>query len=61
MKKYVDLKREERVFSVGDWVYLRLQPYQELSMAQHKNTKLASRFYGPFQVVDKIGVVAYKL
>jgi hypothetical protein len=27
MKRYVNLKRTERVFKEGDWVYLRLQPY----------------------------------
>lgn len=28
MKQQYDLHRTERVFNVGDWVYLRLQPYK---------------------------------
>eukprot|EP01018_Ginkgo_biloba_P020187 Gb_23070 [translate_table: standard] len=28
MKKQDDQKRREREFAVGDWVYLRLQPYK---------------------------------
>jgi hypothetical protein len=28
MRRYIDLKCNERVFKEGDWVYLRLQPYR---------------------------------
>ena len=28
MKQQSDLHKTERVFKVGDWVYLRLQPYK---------------------------------
>lgn len=28
MKHYADKLRSEREFAVGDWVYLRLQPYK---------------------------------
>jgi len=31
MKKMVDARRTEREFEVGDWVYLRLQPYRQTS------------------------------
>jgi hypothetical protein len=27
MKRFADKKRSERTFNVGDWVYLKLQPY----------------------------------
>ena len=30
MKTYADLKRTERHFQEGDWVYLRLQPYRQI-------------------------------
>ena len=59
MKFHADKHRSERSFSVGDWVYLRLQPYRSIS---HKTfNKLSPRFYGPFQVLQKIGAVTYKL
>lgn len=45
----------------GDWVYLKLQPYIQTSLAPHSNQKLAIKFFGPFQIVARVGAVAYKL
>ena len=61
MKSQADKQRSDRVFNVGDWVYLKLQPYRQLTIRQGKQNKLSSKFYGPFQVIQKIGKVAYKL
>jgi len=61
MKKFADIKRTERSFDVGDLVYLRLQPYKQQSVVQRRNLKLSPRFYGPYQVLEKIGTVAYRL
>ncbi|WVY94257.1 hypothetical protein V8G54_033345 [Vigna mungo] len=61
MKKNADLKRKEVNFDVGSWVYVKLQPYCQISVSGSKFHKLAKRFYGPFQVVAKMGPVAYKL
>jgi hypothetical protein len=61
MKRYADLRRTEREFKAGDWVYLRLQPYRQVSAAWQRNLKLSPRFYGPFLVLSRVGVVAYKL
>lgn len=53
--------REQRVFEGGAWVYLKIQPYQQSSIAIRRNLKLASKYYGPYQVMCKIGQVAYEL
>ena len=61
MKWFADKKRVDMSFEVGDWVYLRLQPYKQSSMQSRQFGKLAPYFYGPFQVVQKVGQVSYKL
>lgn len=55
MKLYVDQHRTETTFNVGDWVYLRIQPYIQTSLAFIGNHKLSSKFYGPYQVEARIG------
>lgn len=61
MKQLADRHRTEREFLVGDWVYLRLQPYRQSSAQFRSNQKLAPKFYGPYQILQKVGSVAYKL
>lgn len=61
MKDQVDKHRSDRVFCIGDWVFLKAQPYAQTSLAVRTNHKLAFRYFGPFQVLDKIGDVAYRL
>ena len=46
---------------MGDSVYLKLQPYVQSSLAPRANHKLAFNFFGPYQVIAKVGPVAYKL
>jgi hypothetical protein len=61
MKRYAYLKCTELHFQEDEWVYLRLQPYRQLSIAWCHNLKLSPRFYGPFQILQKVGTVAYHL
>ncbi|WVY93545.1 hypothetical protein V8G54_032633 [Vigna mungo] len=61
MKKLADSKRRDLKFEVGSWVYLKLQPYRQVSVSGHKYHKLAKRFYGPFKVLKRIRPVAYKI
>ena len=48
---------------MGDWVLLRLRPYRQSSAkgTSSASAKLAKQFYGPFQIVERIDPVAYKL
>lgn len=61
MKRFTNLKCIERTFWVGDWVYLRLQPYKQQSVQLQREMKLSSRFYGPYQVIEQINIIAYCL
>jgi hypothetical protein len=61
MKKFADLRRTEREFEVGQYVYLRLQPYRQASVAHRRSLKLSPRFYGPFRILRRVGQVAYEL
>jgi hypothetical protein len=61
MVKSANLKRSERQFAVGDWVFLKLQPYVQTFVAARSNNKLSFEFFGPYQITDKVGTVAYKL
>lgn len=61
MKSQADKGRTERQFNVGDFVFLRLQPYVQSSLAPRAHQKLCFKFFGPYEIVDKIGSVAYKL
>ncbi|XP_047060867.1 uncharacterized protein LOC124667648 [Lolium rigidum] len=61
MKHHADKKRTERTFSVGDRVFLKLQPYVQSSVAPRAHHKLLFKYYGPYEVVERVGEVAYRL
>ena len=60
-KQFADRKRHEVSFAVGDYVYLKLQPYRQLSVAVRRHLKLAHKYYGPYKILERVGAVAYKL
>lgn len=61
MKQYADKGRTPREFQVGDLVLLKLQPYAQKTVVNQPYPKLAFKYFGPFKVISRIGVVAYKL
>ena len=62
MKQNPYQHHSERSFEVGDWVFLRLQPYKQMSLKQdNKDNKLSPKYYVPYKVLQNIGTMAYKL
>jgi len=61
MVQQANKRRSDRNFSVGDFVYLKLHPYRQVSMRSTSYHKLMPKFYGPFKVLDRIGLAAYQL
>lgn len=61
MKQQAYSKRTKRESAVGDWVYLKLQPYRQISLALRQSLKLCAKYYGPYQILARVGKVAYKL
>ncbi|CAN0904946.1 hypothetical protein LINGRAHAP2_LOCUS23386 [Linum grandiflorum] len=61
MARFYDVGRSDKVFQVGDWVYVKLQPYRQVTVSARRDYKLAPKFYGPYQVVERIKELAYRL
>ena len=61
MQHQADKHRQERTFAVGDWVYVKLQPHIQQSVARRTNQKLSYKYFGPYLVLQTVGKVAYKL
>lgn len=48
MKLQYDKPKVEWEFTIGNWDYLKLQPYRQHSLVTTHNLKLSPRFFGPF-------------
>ncbi|KAD5508046.1 hypothetical protein E3N88_15749 [Mikania micrantha] len=59
-KSYVDRRRKPLEFAIGDKVLLKVSPWKGV-VRFGKKGKLAPRYVGPFEILQKIGLVAYKL
>ncbi|GKE23818.1 putative reverse transcriptase domain-containing protein [Tanacetum coccineum] len=55
-----ELRRKPLEFSVGDYVLLKVSPWKGVVCFRNKR-ELAPRFVGPFEIIEKVGPVAYKL
>ncbi|GKC22750.1 putative reverse transcriptase domain-containing protein, partial [Tanacetum coccineum] len=59
-KSYADKRRKPLEFSVGDYVLLKVSPWKGVVRFKKKG-KLAPRFVRPFEIIEKVGLVAYRL
>ncbi len=48
-------------YRVGEQVYLKLQPYRQSSVAVRRSLKLTSKYFGPFEILQRVRPVAYSL
>ena len=61
MRNQANKHRKERHFVVGDFVFLKLKQNRQHFVMNRVQSKLNAKYYGPFEVVEKIGEVAYRL
>ena len=59
-KSYADVQRRPLEFEVGDHVFLKVMPKRGVARFG-KCGKLLSSFIGPFEILKRVGTVAYQL
>ncbi|KAL4020418.1 hypothetical protein IC575_019194 [Cucumis melo] len=59
-KSYADVRRKDLEFEVGDKVFLKVAPMRGVVRFERRE-KLSPRFVGPFEILEQIGPVAYRL
>ena len=59
-KSYFDKRRKPLKFNVGDHVYLWVSPTKGVQRFGIKS-KLATRYIGPYEIIEECGPVAYRL
>ncbi|XP_068323172.1 uncharacterized protein [Pyrus communis] len=59
-KSLVDRHATDRVYKVGDWVFLKFSPWRAV-VRFGKKGKLSPRYIGPYMITERVGEVAYRL
>ena len=59
-KSYADKRRRPLEFEVGDYVFLKVKPHHGIIRFCNKG-KLAPRYIGPIEIVQRVGSVSYRL
>ncbi|KAF5472264.1 hypothetical protein F2P56_008998 [Juglans regia] len=54
------MRRRDLLFEEGDWVYLKVSPMKGVKCFGKKE-KLSSRYVGPFEILEKVGPIAYHI
>ncbi|WMV45614.1 hypothetical protein MTR67_038999 [Solanum verrucosum] len=59
-KSYADMRRRDIEFDIHDWVYMKISPMRGV-MRFGKKGKLSPRYVGPYQILRRVGKVAYEI
>ena len=59
-KSYVDIRRKDIQYEIGKKVFLKVSPWKKV-IRFGKKGKLSPRFIGPYEVIEQVGPVAYRL
>ena len=59
-KSYTDRQRRPLEFEVGDNFFLKVMPKRGV-VKFSKQGKLSPRYIGPFEILERVGIVAYRL
>ena len=59
-KSYADKRRRPLEFEVGDFVFLKVAPFKGV-IRFGKRGKLNPRYVGPYEILERVGKVAYRL
>ena len=59
-KSYVDKRRRDLQFKVGDRVFLKVPPWKGILIFGRRG-KLRPRYIGPYEIIARVGPVAYRL
>ncbi|KAJ8772203.1 hypothetical protein K2173_027380 [Erythroxylum novogranatense] len=60
MKSYTDAHQKEMEYEVGEKVFLKTSPWKGV-MRFGKKGKLSPRYIGPYEILERIGPLAYRL
>ena len=59
-RSYANLKRKDIEYEVEDKVFLKVSPWKKILRFGRKG-KLSPRFIGPYEILEIVGPVAYRL
>ena len=59
-KSYADIRHRPLEFEVGDHVFLKVMPKRGV-VRFGKRGKLAPKYIGPFEILERVGTYAYRL
>ena len=59
-KSYTDMRRKDIQYEIDEKVFLKVSPWKKV-MRFGKKSKLSPRFIGSYEMIKKVGLVAYRL